>query len=216
MSLTGCHIWRQIMPTGGVNSSHSGKVLSRPGLCNLLFSFSSQSVPSILFIFLSVNYWYRLMSSCLPMVYKSLLNSIILVLELSWLGQWEPLQAGSCVHMVFSPSFFFLRTLFTLGIMRCSRIILYILCPSPGISHFFEELRSLLGEKVYNTWRYMFSVTLSAVWVLGQCFCNFQLLGWWILGQVEMTGCRGRAVLICSCSVKKIYSEYVWGEDCCM
>lgn len=115
MSLTGCHIWRQIMPTGGVNSSHSGKVLSRPGLCNLLFSFSSQSVPSILFIFLSVNYWYRLMSSCLPMVYKSLLNSIILVLELSWLGQWEPLQAGSCVHMVFSPSFFFFENPFYFG-----------------------------------------------------------------------------------------------------
>lgn len=39
MSLTGCHIWRQIMPTGGVNASHSGKVLSRPGLCNYCFLF---------------------------------------------------------------------------------------------------------------------------------------------------------------------------------
>lgn len=142
--------------------------------------------------------------------------------QLSWcsncpsVGQWEPLQSGSYVHMGFSPSFFIsLRTFFLLsGIMRCSRIILYILCPGPEISRFFEEPRFFSAEKVYDPWRYTFSVVLSAVWVLGQFFGNFQLLGWWILDQVEIMGCRRRAVLICSCSVKNIYSECVWDEDC--
>lgn len=34
VSFSACHIWRQIMPTSGVNSSHSGKVLPRSGLYN--------------------------------------------------------------------------------------------------------------------------------------------------------------------------------------
>lgn len=83
-------------------------------------------------------YPYGLMNSCFPVVYKSLLNSIILVLRLPqrWPGE-APSSWLSCPCIV---SLFFFGEHFLLSlIMRCSRLLLYLLYPSPEISHFFEE-----------------------------------------------------------------------------
>lgn len=95
-------------------------------------------------------YIYVSMVSCIFIVW--IIYTFILLLNLFHLC---PL--GALSWLVLRPSIPSFCTTFLSGIRRCSRLILYISCPRPRISHFFKESRLF-------PWR---MVLESKIWVLG-------------------------------------------------
>lgn len=122
------------------------------------------------------------MKSCFPMDYKSLLNSTILMLELS---QSWPVETPSSrlMSMLYFPMILLLPV-----IVRYSRLTSYLLWLNPGFSHFLEELSSLWWRKVIVLPDTYFQWSILLYELLGPDLENCQFLGWWISDQVEMLG----------------------------
>lgn len=85
------------------------------------------------FVFFSVrmDHSFRLFYS---IVYNPLLSRFVPLLNSLEFGHWQPFPTASCILLI---SFHLsLSTVLLFGIITWSRLILYISCPSPEISHF--------------------------------------------------------------------------------
>lgn len=94
-------------------------------------------------------HWFLMFS----MIYNSLLFLIILMLNLSQVGQWElPCQFS---HAPISVVVIILSTSLLSGKLRCSRL-LTLLCFGLGIRHFSQKPWFLLGGNQYLSTRCVF------------------------------------------------------------
>lgn len=104
---------------------------------DLLFCFFS----SPLFSYLKFTYKFITFFSFLfcALSYTTVWCYLFSCTNFSTFGSWE------CFHMAplslwHTPSFCLLSTSLISGTIRCSRIILYIHCPVPGVGHFSKDL----------------------------------------------------------------------------
>lgn len=74
-----------------------------------------------------------------PLDYNPIIHYLFCCSDCSSLWPLGPLSVGS-LFLCQAPSFVFLNTSLFFGTTKCSRLILYIPCPTPGISHPSREL----------------------------------------------------------------------------